>query len=427
MNKYQGYGDQTGADSASQQNNANGRKPENGGWPKPLDPAAFHGVAGELVKRLDPHTEADSAAILFQTLTAFGNLIGRKAYFLVEEDRHFGNLNVVLVGRTSKARKGTSWGRVSAVFKEIDPLWLPTSGLSTGEGLIWAVRDRAGEEAGVDDKRLLVMEPEFARVLQSARRKENTLSPVIRQAWDTGDLRIINKNSPVIATGAHIALIGHITKDELVRSLTETESANGFANRFLWVCVRRSKLLPEGGTARQKDFADITDKFGQAVRFAQSAERLQRDEPTRERWLCVYEALSADKPGLLGAVTSRSEAQVTRLSLVYALLDSSPVIRLPHLEAALAAWHYCEDSARFIFGDLLGDPIADTVMAELRKAAEHGLTRTEISAQLGRHAPASEINRALDKLASEGLARSRTERTDGRYAERWLYIPSSAK
>ncbi len=203
MNGNQGQGNQTGANSASQQSNGNGRKAVNGGWPKPLDSAAFHGVAGELVRRLDPHTEADPAAILFQTLTAFGNLIGRTAHFLVEEDRHYGNLNIVLVGKTAKARKGTSWTRVLRVFKEIDPAWQTGSGLSTGEGLIWAVRDPLGEERGVDDKRLLVMEPEFARLLQSARRKENTLSPIIRQAWDTGDLRIINKNSPVIATGAH--------------------------------------------------------------------------------------------------------------------------------------------------------------------------------------------------------------------------------
>jgi hypothetical protein len=289
------------------------------------------------------------------------------------------------------------------------------------------VRDPVGAEVGVDDKRLLVMEPEFARVLQSARRKENTLSPVIRQAWDSGDLRIINKNSPVIATGAHISLIGHITKDELVRNLTETESANGFANRFLWVCVRRSKLLPEGGTARQKDFSDITARFEQARNFAQQQGRLLRDEPTRERWRSGYETLSGEKPGLLGAVISRSEAQVTRLSLVYALLDSSPVIRVPHLEAALAVWRYCEDSARFIFGDSLGDPMADTVLAELRKAGERGLTRTEISWLFGRHAQASEISRALNKLVSEGLARSQLERTEGRTAERWFYIPSLAK
>ena len=76
------------------------------------------------------------------------------------------------------------------------------SGLSSGEGLIWAVRDaifkteRAKEkgvvcdyqevkvDAGVTDKRLLVIESEFASTLKVMAREGNTLSATIRQAWD---------------------------------------------------------------------------------------------------------------------------------------------------------------------------------------------------------------------------------------------------
>ena len=38
-------------------------------------------------------------------------------------------------------------------------------GLSTGEGVVWMLRDRHGEDPGAPDRRLLVTEPEFARVL----------------------------------------------------------------------------------------------------------------------------------------------------------------------------------------------------------------------------------------------------------------------
>ena len=132
------------------------------------------------------------------------------------------------------------------------------SGLSSGEGLIWAVRDaifkteRVKEkgvvcdyqevkvDAGVTDKRLLVIESEFASTLKVMAREGNTLSATIRQAWDSGDLRILNKNSPARSTGAHISIVGHITADELKRCLDSTEAANGFANRFLWCCVQHS-------------------------------------------------------------------------------------------------------------------------------------------------------------------------------------------
>jgi hypothetical protein len=41
-------------------------------WPAPPDPAAYHGLAGEIVNRIAPHTEADPVAILSQLLVAFG-------------------------------------------------------------------------------------------------------------------------------------------------------------------------------------------------------------------------------------------------------------------------------------------------------------------------------------------------------------------
>jgi hypothetical protein len=128
------------------------------------------------------------------------------------------------------------------------------SGLSTGEGLIKQVCDpqlnKHGEEVGgVKDKRLLIVEPEFARVLKVGERDAATLPSILRDAWDRGDLQTLTKESPLRATAAHISLITHITEEELRRALSDTNRSNGFANRFLWVCVRRSKALPRGGAA----------------------------------------------------------------------------------------------------------------------------------------------------------------------------------
>lgn len=97
------------------------------------------------------------------------------------------------------------------------------------------------------DHRLMVVEPEFASTFKVAGRETNTLSPVIRQAWDTGTLRTLTRNNPLTAEGAHISIVGHITAEELKRHLTSTEAANGFGNRFIWMLVRRSKKLHEVG------------------------------------------------------------------------------------------------------------------------------------------------------------------------------------
>ena len=80
-----------------------------------MDQEAYHGLAGDVVRTIEPHTEADPVAILVQVLTNVGNIIGRCPYYQVESDYHRTNLFCVIVGQSSKARKGTSAGRVHAV------------------------------------------------------------------------------------------------------------------------------------------------------------------------------------------------------------------------------------------------------------------------------------------------------------------------
>ncbi|MGH2895403.1 MAG: DUF3987 domain-containing protein, partial [Solirubrobacteraceae bacterium] len=217
------------------------------GWPAPPGKAAFHGPAGEFVLRTEPHSEAHPMALLAQFLVAFGAACGRGAHYEVEADRHYPNEFCVLVGPSAKGRKGSSWGHVRRVLDEADAAFAQhclASGLSSGEGLIAQVRDPVDktDDDAPTDKRRLVLEPEFAQVLKVLSREGNTLSPIVRQAWDGDALQTMVRNNPLRASAAHIGVIGHITKDELLRYLTATELANGFANRFLLLAVDRSKL-----------------------------------------------------------------------------------------------------------------------------------------------------------------------------------------
>lgn len=412
-------------------------------WPDPPDDAAFHGLAGAIARAIEPASEADPAAILVQTLVAFGNAIGRSAHFEVEATRHYANEYAVLMGATAKGRKGTSWDQVRAPFRAAAGGWVDDciqSGLSSGEGLIWAVRDEIekqekvggrGEapryeavvaDPGVADKRLLVVEPEFANVLKQTERQGNTLSVVVRQGWESGNLRSLTKNSPARATGAHISQIGHITAEELTRYLSATESANGFGNRYCWFLVRRSKLLPEGGRPDRGLMAGLETRLEAAIRFGSSAELVARDDAAREVWAGVYGDLSAGRPGLAGALLGRAEAHVMRFALIYALMDRSAAITDAHLEAALALWEYAERSVLFVFGDTLGDPLADDLLRLIRGAAGLGITRTDIGTYLGRNVPSEKVNRALGLLVRHRLAEPRKENTGGRPAEKWFAV-----
>ncbi len=407
-------------------------------WPEPLADEAYYGLAGEFVRAVEPESEADPVAILGQFLVLFGNCAGRSPYYLIEADKHHTNLNLVTVGDTSSGRKGVALNRARQPFATADEKWEAKrvkGGLSSAEGLIWQVHDPIYEwqtdrktkesayvmkDPGKDDKRFCAAETEFAGVLRQFQRDGNNLSGLIRDAFDKGNLESLTKNSPAKATGAHISILGHITKDELLRYLDTTEAANGLGNRFLWLCVKRSKYLPDGG--QPVDLAPITARLMDALVFARKAGLMTRDDETRTLWHAVYRPLSEGKPGLLGAMIARSAPIVVRLSMIYALLDCSSVIRKEHLTAAIALWDYAEASARYIFGDALGDAVADEILGALRRAPD-GLTRTQISEALGRNQKADRINRSLALIERNGLARCMQiggGPGEGRPVERWF-------
>jgi hypothetical protein len=402
-------------------------------WPT-LRPEALYGLPGQIVQAINPHTEADQVALLASLLGAFGNAIGRGSYALVSADRHHLNLDIALVGETAKGRKGMSWGPIRELMSAADPGWAEErvqNGLSSGEGLIYAVRDRvvSGEDEGgepivydegVEDKRLFVIEGEFASVLSVMHRQGSTLSAVIRQSWDGERIQVLTRKDPMKATGAHISILGHITKTELLRHLTETESANGFANRYNYLLVKRSKELPFGGEWHTVNTAPMVELLRAVLEFGKSAGEIRWGETARDLWAEEYGRLSEGKPGLFGAVVGRAEAQVLRLAAIYAVMDESQTIEREHLKAALALWDYAEDSARYIFGNATGDPVADRIVDALGAAGKDGLTRTQMRDRFHRHKGAEEIGRALALLSSMGRIRRESEATDGRPAEKWF-------
>ena len=257
-------------------------------------------------------------------------------------------------------------------------------------------------------------------MLKVMSREGNTLSPVIRQAWDDGALQTLTKNSPMKAKDAHVSIVGHITKAELLRHMTKTEAANGFANRFIWLMVKRSKELPFGGEWHRVDAAPLVRRLSSALEFGSAPVEVTWGDGARDIWPAVYGPLSEGKPGLFGAVVGRGEAQVVRLAALYALMNESYEIESDHLLAALALWDYAEKSARYVFGDATGDPVADQILEALRASRGEGMTKTEISQLFGRNKSAERIARALSLLLSIGRVRRKTQRTGGRQAERWF-------
>ena len=312
-------------------------------------------------------------------------------------------------------------------------------GLSSGEGLVDRVRDPDPDEgddmvfAMPDVKRLLCVEEEFSKPITAMRREGNTLSAILRAAWDSKPLEVLTRGkSKLLASSAHVSIVAHITPEELDKLLGKSvEVANGFANRFLWACVRRSRLLPHGGDVRVLD--RFVEPLREALAHAQGVGQLRRAPEADAEWEAVYPGLAEARRGSSARVTERARPQVMRLALLYALLDRRDVVQVEHLRAALALWSYCEASAMRIFGS--GEE-GGQALAELSKmtvpqplylrlldaiAKNPGISRRGLHEATGNRIKADEMESVLSLLESQRLAHRSLCHSDGggRPAECW--------
>ncbi len=274
------------------------------------------------------------------------------------------------------------------MFRYADPKFVDKrvrGGFGSGEALVDELVDKT-DDAGrpiPTDHRLLVNEPEWVRLLAVGRRDGSTISPLLRQAWDGELLQVRSRVATAVADEAHVALIGHITVEELKAKLSQTEQANGYANRHLFVLVRPARQLPSGGNFDDERASLLGAELKRALARARRVGVMHRTASAEERWAEVYSVMFHDEPGgLLGVIIARDQPQVLRLSVAYALMDGVDAIDLPHLEAAWAVWRYCRRSAEFIFGSALGDPEEDRLFVAIRAAGAEDSTapsRTPLS------------------------------------------------
>ena len=246
--------------------------------PKPMRPEAFHGILGDVVSCMSERTEAPEESLLIHLLTYMGNWLGRSALTYVGGKKHFNTLYSLIVGPTYKGRKGTAKSMVDDFAEALDPEWYNScvvgkSGYSTGEGLLWAVRDdrtfygKGGEpvtEPGVEDKRLMIVEEEFAKTLKTAARPNNVLTTYYRDLWQSPPrYQTGTKTTPTESTNPHVSIVAHITVSDLSKLAAAEDIGNGFFNRFLVCASKRRKIVkrPKPIDWTGKDFKQLIGKF----------------------------------------------------------------------------------------------------------------------------------------------------------------------
>ena len=267
-------------------------------------------------------------------------------------------------------------------------------------------------DPGVTDKRLFVLDEEFSGVMANTKREGNVLSMTIRQLWDSGSLSPLTKNNKISVTNAHVGWTSHITLHELNTRLGETEAFNGFANRILWVCAKRQKLVPWPTPMNSDTLADLQYRLAKIITKCKAEVTIKPDSEVKRIWSeKYYRKTTQHHPGLVGCVINRSEAQVLRLAMIYCLLDGGRVIRLPHLESALAFWNYCQASAELIFHGRQQDNTAQKILEALQ---EKNLTGKEINRLFHSHVSKETLDVILSELLASGRIEKSQESTGGR-------------
>jgi hypothetical protein len=386
--------------------------------PAGLSDAALYGLTGDVVRAIAPHTEADSAAVAFTFLTVAGFLIGRNPVYRIGSVRHSPALFVVLVGDTARARKGTSWHDVAQIWERIDPD-LHTriaGGFQSGEAIVARVRDADPDDGADDaprDRRLLVHEGEFARILKVGDRDGSILTELIRDAWDGKPLQIRTKSQTMTATGAHIAMLGHVTRDELARTLSETNRVNGFGNRILFVSVSRSKLLADVEPVPEHILDDLAGRLRRAVLAPPAT--IRKSPAAKRWWKPRYEAQQLDDPpGLIGHQVARDTDHIQRMAIIYAVLDGSPAVEVVHLEAAFEMYRYARDSVPLVFGRSAGDAVADRLRSRIAAAGRDGLSLSEQRDVFSRNVTADRLAEVRRPMLESGELEEFEVRTKGR-------------
>lgn len=392
-----------------------------------VTPAMYYGLVGEVMRQASTGTEVNPAAAGIAFISAASAALGRERYVSIGNDRHHSRIYSAHVGRSSRGGKGIALGATKRICTKAQNIRNANNppypfacgnfhdgGLSSREGLSWLIRDKSDEkdknnepiDPGVDDKRLFVVEEEFANVLKQAAREGNTLSTALRTAWDGATIAPATKTNRTRASDPHIAMHACITPYELRLSLDQNNFTNGFANRFLFVWAERIGMHPEPLRMPDDVVEELAKQLLKAIEHAQQPGEARATEAARKLFAVFYRehrrgtGLTEKLRGLL----ERQPPYAWRLALTFALLDCKDVIDDKHMEAAIAWLEYCRESTRFIFSDARQEAqvgrttdLSNKIIEQLQRAHEQTMNRESLHKALGK--PSKDIlNAALQQL-----------------------------
>lgn len=401
--------------------------------PRP-DPECLYGLVGDVARAGSKTTEANAYAIAANFIAFMSCAVGRGCYMPIGNTWHHPRMFMLHVGRSGRGRKGDAASliaRIERSMKVLSPEAVPQvhrGGLSTREGLVFLIRDAfkdgSTEVEPIHDKRLLVVESEFANVLHQGKREGNTLSAALRDAWDGVSMKPATKSARLGATDPHISMSAAVTPGELIALMAARELTNGFANRFLIFWAERTKMLAFPSATRQEDVDALAARVLEVLRFCKAERWAEKDHTrvelspaARARYEFLYHSeLNDNSAGeRITALIERRAPMLLRLAMLFALCDLTTTVEVHHIDAALAWVRFGVDSVWFVFGSAAEEVAVTETNAAAQKIVKfvterQRVTRKQITVEcFAGHATKTRIDAALDELLAANPAQVRVE------------------
>ncbi|MFM2448834.1 MAG: hypothetical protein RIS44_1284 [Pseudomonadota bacterium] len=392
--------------------------------PRP-NPACLYGLAGDVAKAGSETTEANRFAVALNFIVFMGCAVGRGPYMPVGNTWHHCGLFGMHIGRSGRGRKGDAVSllrRIERKMRELNEAATPqvhSGGLSSREGLVFMIHDGfkegKNEVPAIEDKRLLVIESEFANVLQQSKRDGNTLSPALRDCWDGVSLKPATKTSRLWATDPHVCLIAAITPSELISTMASRDLTNGFFNRFLPIWAEREKVLPFPQATPQHVVDALANRVLEVLAFCKAERWVEHDHmrldlsPAAQKLyaqLYLGELSDNSHGERITALIERRAPMLLRLAMLFALMDLTTTVGEQHINAALAWIRYSVESVKFVFAS----GVDEHAVAEVNQTAQKIIDFLKRSGQatrwqltkdcFGGHQSKAKMDAALDELLS---------------------------
>lgn len=315
--------------------------------------AAWHGLAKSYCDVVHPTTAAPDSFHLAGFLAAAGAALGKSVYLRGGGlDVTYPNLFVALVGRSSRAHKGTSIKLSMQLAKEASAAIGFTPAIASAQGVIKDFQRQREKQKSV----VVACLAEMKHLIETGNSAGlGSLMPMLCQLYDSpSELSIPTKNEPVFLDDPPMFSMLAGCAPRWLEKLKPEDIESGIGNRVMFIAGEPRPFIADPPALDQTGWSDLAHQIAETAKFWQSRGPVQikLSEEARPLWnkFCQSFDRARINDPMIESMNDRAFLHAGKTALIYAALDRSDEILKKHLNAAIAYCDFLLSSLVYIFG-----------------------------------------------------------------------------